>query len=76
MEAGRIAAPANQLARKLLLVAVPLVFIALLIRNGGLHPSVFADEHAYSTASRHLPFADSPFPAYAYRRGPDDREGR
>jgi phosphoglycerol transferase len=45
---------------------MPGLFVALLLRNSGLYPSVFADEYAYSTASRHLPFADSPFPDYAF----------
>jgi phosphoglycerol transferase len=66
MEARRIAALATQLRRNPLLVAVPAIFVALLLRNGGLYPSVFADEWAYSTASRLLPFSHSPFPNYAY----------
>jgi len=49
-----------------LLIAAVAVFGALLLRDHELYPSVFADEWAYSTASRLLPFANSPLPNYAY----------
>ena len=62
----RIPALVTFLRGNLLLVAVPAVFVALLFRNSGLYPSVFADEHAYSTAARLLPFSNSPFPDYGY----------
>lgn len=57
---------AAQLRRNPLLLAVPAVLVALLLRNGGLYPSVFADEWAYSTSSRLLPFANAVFPDYGY----------
>jgi phosphoglycerol transferase len=42
------------------------VFIAILMRNSALYPSVFADEYTYSTYSRLLPFSQSPIANYLY----------
>lgn len=42
------------------------LFMALLFRNSGLYPVVFADEYTYSKFSRLVPFADSEFPNYLY----------
>jgi len=66
MEARRIAALATRLRGNPLIVVMPAVFVALVLRNSGLYPSVFADEYAYSTSSRLLPFANAYFPDYAY----------
>ncbi len=42
------------------------LFIALLFRNTGVYPAVFADEYSYSTFSRLLPLQESAFPDYLY----------
>jgi phosphoglycerol transferase len=49
-----------------LLLAIPALFVALVVRDTGLYPSVFADEWAYSTTSRLLPLARSWVPDYGY----------
>jgi phosphoglycerol transferase len=49
-----------------LLVAIPAIFVVLLLRNSGLYPVVMADEWEYSTLSRLLPFASAYLPNYAY----------
>ena len=42
------------------------IFIALLMRNSALYPSIFADEYSYSTASRLLPLSQAPIANYLY----------
>lgn len=42
------------------------IFLAIVIRNSGLYPSVFADEYTYSTSSRLLPFSQSSISNYLY----------
>ncbi|PLC55484.1 hypothetical protein CR155_00015 [Pollutimonas nitritireducens] len=42
------------------------VFLLLVLRNTGLHPTVFADEYFYSKFSRLLPLSDSAIPNYLY----------
>ena len=42
------------------------IFIALLMRNSALYPSIFADEYNYSTASRLLPLSQAPIANYLY----------
>ncbi len=54
------------LQRHFLFYSAVAVFLAILFRNTGLYPSVFADEYTYSTSSRLLPLADSAIPAYLY----------
>ena len=49
-----------------LFFAATALFIALLMRNSGLYPVVFADEYAYSEFSRLLPLAASPRSGYLY----------
>ena len=56
----------TEIKRSFLFVAAIAVFVALLIRNSGLYPVVFADEYSYSRFSRLLPLADSAFPDYIY----------
>ena len=49
-----------------LILAVVAIFVALVFRNTGLYPYVFADEYYYSRFSRLLPFAESMVPNYIY----------
>ena len=51
---------------KLFYVLVLAVFVAILMRNSALYPSIFADEYTYSTYSRLLPFSQSPIANYIY----------
>ena len=49
-----------------LFFAAIVLFLALLFRNSGIYPVVFADEYFYSKFSRLLPLADSTIPNYLY----------
>ncbi|WP_296258787.1 MULTISPECIES: ArnT family glycosyltransferase [unclassified Pseudomonas] len=49
-----------------LLVMIALVFFALLLKNNGLFPFVFADEYTYSRYSRLEPLSHSLIPGYLY----------
>lgn len=51
-----------------ILMAIMIAFltIALLIRNEGLYPIVFADELTYSKFARLVPLSDSPLPNFLY----------
>ena len=42
------------------------IFIAILMRNSALYPSIFADEYNYSSASRLLPLSQAPIANYLY----------
>jgi phosphoglycerol transferase len=42
------------------------VFIAILMRNSALYPSVFADEYTYSISSRVLPLSEAAISNYLY----------
>lgn len=42
------------------------VFIAVLMRNSALYPSVFADEYTYSISSRILPYSQAAISNYLY----------
>ena len=57
---------AAEIKSNYLFMAVIALFVALLFRNSGLYPVVFADEYTYSKFSRLLPLADSPIPGYLY----------
>lgn len=52
--------------KNVIIVGIPLVFLALLFRNTGLYPVVFADEWYYSLLSRHTPLAEANIPSYLY----------
>ena len=54
------------LASKLFYVLAFGIFIAILMRNSALYPSIFADEYNYSTASRLLPLSQAPIANYLY----------
>jgi phosphoglycerol transferase len=51
---------------KLFYVLVFGIFIAILMRNSALYPSVFADEYTYSTFSRLIPLSEAPISNYLY----------
>lgn len=48
------------------LSGILLLFIAILIRNIGLYPTIFGDEYFFSKFSRLVPLADSPDAGYIY----------
>jgi len=52
--------------RSFLVFAAIAIFIALLIRDSGLYPVVFADEYSYSRFSRLVAFAEAGVPDYLY----------
>jgi len=54
------------LASKLFYVLAFGIFIAILMRNSALYPSIFADEYNDSTASRLLPLSQAPIANYLY----------
>jgi phosphoglycerol transferase len=56
----------GKLQDRCLSIGLVVVLIALLVRNGGIYPVVFADEYCYSMSSRFLPLADSSIPGYIY----------
>lgn len=56
----------SEIERNFLIFAVTVVFLALLFRNYGIYPVVFADEYIYSKFSRLLPLSDSTIPGYLY----------
>ncbi|MFJ3484672.1 DUF7024 domain-containing protein [Pseudomonas sp. NPDC090202] len=49
-----------------LLLIMALAFLALLLKNSGLFPFVFADEYTYSRYSRLEPISNSLIPGYLY----------
>jgi len=49
-----------------LVLSMFIIFIALLFKNMGLYPSVFADEYVYSKLSRLVPLAAANVPDYIY----------
>lgn len=51
---------------KLFYVLVLGLFVAILMRNSALYPSIFADEYYYSSASRLFPLSQAPIANYLY----------
>jgi phosphoglycerol transferase len=49
-----------------LLAAMLASFIYLVLRSGGMYPSIFGDEWSYSLFTRLTPFSETPVPSYLY----------
>ncbi|MYM68834.1 hypothetical protein GTP45_18620 [Pseudoduganella sp. FT55W] len=56
----------DKLLRAAWLLALPLLFAYLTLRNTGLYPAVFSDEWSYSSIARLTPLAEAPLPSYLY----------